>query len=101
LELNLGTNKLQALPDSFGNLTRLVTLNLVDNEIKELPISLGRMLNSANIYLERNPILDEELLAKYRIGTDHFVDCMEKRLFFREQELKKIQKERGPHSTSP
>jgi Leucine-rich repeat (LRR) protein len=94
LDLNLGTNKLQALPDNFGNLTRLVTLNLADNEIKELPISMGRMLNLANIYLERNPIQDEELLAKYRIGTDHFVDCMEKRLFFREQELKKIQKER-------
>jgi Leucine-rich repeat (LRR) protein len=49
----LGTNKLQALPDNFGNLTRLVTLNLADNEIKELPISMGRMINLANIYLER------------------------------------------------
>lgn len=30
--------------------------------------------------MERNQILDDELLRKYRIGPDHLVDYLEKRM---------------------
>jgi len=30
--------------------------------------------------MERNQIVDEELLRKYKIGPDHLVDYLEKRM---------------------
>jgi len=92
LELNLGANKLQELPKEFGRMSRLVTLNLSDNMLVELPMSMGKCVQLQTIQLERNKIEDEELIAKYKIGTDHLVDYMEKRLFAWTQEQKMIKK---------
>jgi hypothetical protein len=94
LELNLGTNKIAELPDSFGNLTRLVTLNLSDNFLKQLPITMGRCINLVTFQIDRNPLADEELMTKLKIGTDHVVDTLEKRYFAWEQERKRKEAER-------
>ena len=37
----MGSNKLNALPETMGRMTRLVVLNLSDNQLKDLPLSLG------------------------------------------------------------
>lgn len=80
LELNLGTNKLEILPNSMGKLSRLVSLNLCDNVLADLPVSMGYCVGLKSCHIERNPITDPELFRKYRIGTDHLVDYLEKRL---------------------
>lgn len=93
LEFDLGTNNLEQLPAPFGNMTRLVTLNLADNQLTDLPMSMGKCLQLDSCQLERNPIKNEELMRKYRMGTKHVVDYLEKRLFAFEQEQKRRQKE--------
>eukprot|EP01122_Echinamoeba_exundans_P004202 TRINITY_DN14219_c0_g1_i1.p1 TRINITY_DN14219_c0_g1~~TRINITY_DN14219_c0_g1_i1.p1 ORF type:complete len:622 (-),score=159.44 TRINITY_DN14219_c0_g1_i1:68-1933(-) len=93
LEFDLGTNNLEQLPAPFGNLTRLVTLNIADNQLTDLPMSMGKCLQLDSCQLERNPIKNEELMRKYRMGTKHVVDYLEKRLFAFEQEQKRRQKE--------
>jgi len=80
LELNLGTNKLEILTSSMGKLSRLVTLNLCDNLLADLPVSMGYCIGLKSCHIDRNPITDPELFRKYRIGTDHLVDYLEKRL---------------------
>jgi hypothetical protein len=93
LEFDLGTNNLEQLPAPFGNLTRLVTLNIADNQLTDLPMSMGKCMQLDSCQLERNPIKNEELMRKYRMGTKHVCDYLEKRLFAFEQEQKRRQKE--------
>jgi len=68
----------------MGRMTRLVTLNLSDNQLHDLPLSLGYCYGlakfGAGINLERNPIEDQEMIKKFRIGPDHMVDFLEKRM---------------------
>lgn len=85
LELDLGTNQLTTLPNDFGSLTRLVTLNLADNKLTDLPLSMGKCESMDSCQLEGNPIKNEALMAKYKIGTDHLIDYLSKRLFEQEQ----------------
>jgi len=84
LELNLATNDLKELPQSIGRMTRLVTLNLSDNKLTDLPLSLGYCVGlskiGAGINMERNNITDTEMLRKYKIGSDHMHDYLEKRM---------------------
>lgn len=93
LECDLGTNNLEQLPSNFGNMTRLVTLNLADNRLTDLPLSMGKCLQLDACQLERNPLKNEELMRKYRMGTKHVVDYLEKRLFAFEQEQKRRKKD--------
>jgi len=84
MELNLATNELQELPQSFGRMTRLVMLNVSDNHLTDLPLSMGYCIGlnkfGAGINLERNPIKDQEMTKKYKIGPDHLCDYLEKRM---------------------
>jgi hypothetical protein len=83
LELNLGSNKLTQLPETIGRMTRLTILNLSDNLLQDLPLSLGLCFSlgklGAGINLDRNPIKSEEMYKKWKIGTDHLMDFLEKR----------------------
>ena len=88
LELDLGTNALTQLPTDFGALTRLVSLNLADNKLTDLPLSMGKCESMDSCQLEGNPIKNEKLMAKYKIGTDHLIDYLSKRLFEQEQVTK-------------
>jgi Leucine-rich repeat (LRR) protein len=84
LELNLGSNKLEDLPESMGRMTRLVVLNLSDNNLKDLPLSMGYCIGlgkiGAGINIDRNPIKSSDMLKKWKIGTDHLCDYLEKRM---------------------
>jgi len=84
LELNLATNELASLPNNIGRMSRLVILNVSDNKLTDLPLSLGMCIGlskfGAGINLERNLIKDEEMIRKYKIGPDHMVDYLEKRM---------------------
>jgi Leucine-rich repeat (LRR) protein len=84
LELNLGSNKLEALPEDIGRMTRLVILNVSDNRLKDLPLSLGMCGGlgrlGSGINLDRNPIKSSDMLKKWKIGTDHLLDYLEKRI---------------------
>jgi Leucine-rich repeat (LRR) protein len=53
LDLDLGMNKLEILPEAFGNMSRLVNLNLSDNRLTDLPLSIGncKVLNS--VFIDR------------------------------------------------
>lgn len=53
LDLDLGMNKIEYLPEAFGNMSRLVNLNLSDNKLTDLPHSIGncKVLNA--IFIER------------------------------------------------
>jgi len=94
LELDLGTNQLTSLPSDFGSLTRLVTLNLADNQLTDLPMSMGKCESMDSCQLERNPIINEALMAKYAKGTDHLIDYLSKRVFEYEQ-VQKAKKKQG------
>jgi len=93
LELNLGNNQLSALPNEFGKMSRLVSLNLSDNKLQDLPVSMGNCTHLDTVLIERNPIRDQELLKKYEIGTDHFIDYLAKKFFAQNQMKKKQQKD--------
>jgi len=84
LELNLGSNKLTILPESIGRMTRLVVLNLSDNHLTDLPLSLGYCEGldkiGAGINIDRNPIKSSDMVKKWKIGTDHLCDYLQKRL---------------------
>ena len=84
MELNIATNELTSLPFNIGRMTRLVVLNVSDNKLNDLPDSIGMCAGlgkfGAGINLERNPITDDEMLRKYRIGPDHLIDYLEKRM---------------------
>jgi C2 domain/Leucine rich repeat/Leucine Rich repeats (2 copies) len=84
LELNLGTNELTALPEATGKLTRLVMLNLADNQLTDLPVSMGHCRGlskfGAGCNIERNQIADATMLQKFKVGPDHLVDYLEKRM---------------------
>lgn len=84
MELMLSSNEIEALPEGLGRMTRLVVLDVNTNKLSDLPVSLGRCIGlgklGAGINCAANPIQDEALLAKYRIGTDHLLDYLEKRL---------------------
>jgi hypothetical protein len=84
LELNLGNNKLASLPVSMGRMTRLCVLNVSDNQLKDLPLSLGYCIGlgklGAGINIDRNPIENEKMLAKAKIGTDHLLAFLEQRM---------------------
>ena len=68
----------------MGRMTRLVVLNLSDNKLSDLPVSLGLCYGlaklGAGIQVERNLIQDQTLLQKYKIGTDHLQDYLEKKM---------------------
>lgn len=93
LELDLGTNQLTSLPSDFGCLTRLVSLNLADNKLTDLPLSMGKCESMDSCQLEGNPIKNEKLMAKYKVGTDHLIDYLSKRLFEQEQVTKQRMKQ--------
>lgn len=40
IELHLGNNRLEALPEGIGWMSRLSLLNVCDNQIAKLPLSL-------------------------------------------------------------
>jgi len=94
LELNLGTNKLTALPKNFGQMSRLVSLNISDNRISDLPLSMGQCQQLKTCTLDRNPFENEQLMNKYRIGTDHMIDHLNKQYFAYEQERKMKERKR-------
>jgi hypothetical protein len=52
--------------------------------ILDLPLSMGYLVGlnqfGAGTNLDRNPIEDHEMLRKYRLGPDHMVDYLEKRM---------------------
>eukprot|EP01116_Phalansterium_solitarium_P002113 TRINITY_DN11963_c0_g1_i1.p1 TRINITY_DN11963_c0_g1~~TRINITY_DN11963_c0_g1_i1.p1 ORF type:complete len:355 (-),score=124.12 TRINITY_DN11963_c0_g1_i1:29-1093(-) len=83
LELNLATNRIDMLPYGIGHLSRLVVLNLSDNLLTDLPVSIGLCQGlgqiGSGINLDRNPIQDSSMLKKWKIGTDHLLDYLEKR----------------------
>jgi hypothetical protein len=60
---------------SIGRLTRLTMLDLSSNEIGDLPLSMGLCggfeSSGARLALDNNPLTNETLVAKARIGTDH------------------------------
>jgi len=89
LELNLGNNRLTYLPENFGNMSRIVSLNLSDNQLVELPFTLGACVHMDSILIDRNPIEDEDVWTKYKIGTDHLMDYLGKQMFAFTQEEKK------------
>lgn len=78
------SNELKELPQAMGRMTRLVLLNVSDNKLTDLPLTLGHCNGlakfGAGINLERNPIQNQEMLRKYRIGPDHMYDFLEKRM---------------------
>lgn len=83
LELNLGSNRLTSLPETLGRMSRLVILNLSDNLLEDLPLSSGLCIGlcklGAGINIDRNPIKSSDLIKKWKIGTDHLQDFLEKR----------------------
>ncbi|EGG16185.1 C2 domain-containing protein [Cavenderia fasciculata] len=91
LELNLGNNKLIELPEQIGRMTRLVVLNIMDNKLTDLPLSIGycHALGKlgAGINIEGNPISSDEIKQKYKIGNDHLMDYLEKRMAIKGYEL--------------
>ena len=54
--LYLDNNKLNALPDSIGNLSSLQSLNLSNNQLRELPNSIGGLSNLQDLTLDRNKL---------------------------------------------
>jgi Leucine-rich repeat (LRR) protein len=84
LELNLSQNKLVTLPKSIGRMTRLVRLNLASNQLADLPMSIGYCGGlgqlGAGINISQNPIDSAEMVKKFKVGTDHLLDFLEKRL---------------------
>jgi len=56
-------------------MTRLTVLNLMFNQLCDLPMSIGKCEGlgtlGSGITIAQNPIQNQEMLAKYQIGTDH------------------------------
>jgi hypothetical protein len=101
-----GNNGLSELPVDIGRMTRLTLLNVADNNLKNLPMSIGlcqvrnfRFLHllmqlklslcicrqgldnlGSGYNIDRNPIQDEKILAKFQVGTDHLCQYMASRL---------------------
>jgi len=101
LELNLGNNMLKQLPEDFGHLTRLVSLNLSDNQLQELPLSLGNCNHIDSILIDRNPIEDEMVWTKYKIGSDHLMDYLSKKTFALNLEEKKRERQQAKKDPKP
>jgi Leucine-rich repeat (LRR) protein len=84
MELNLGNNALTKLPDTVGRMTRLVVCNLSDNKLTDLPVTLGYCVGlgklGSGINIDRNPIKDSGMVKKWKIGPDHLMDYLEKRV---------------------
>ena len=84
MELNVGNNNLTELPQDIGRMTRLCSLNVADNALKNLPMSIGLCQSLDNLgagfNIERNPIEDEKLLARFQVGTDHLCQYLANRL---------------------
>lgn len=56
--LNIATNKLQNLPDDFGNLVNLRSLNVLENKkLQQLPKSLCRAQQLTDIILDNEQFL--------------------------------------------
>eukprot|EP01119_Soliformovum_irregulare_P006010 TRINITY_DN1775_c0_g1_i1.p1 TRINITY_DN1775_c0_g1~~TRINITY_DN1775_c0_g1_i1.p1 ORF type:complete len:603 (+),score=187.01 TRINITY_DN1775_c0_g1_i1:271-1809(+) len=101
LELNLGSNKLTELPENMGMMSRLVVLNLSDNDLKDLPLSMGHCIGlgklGAGINLDRNPIKSSDMMKKWKIGTDHLCDFLEKRMISKgTPPMKQVERIRPP-----
>jgi hypothetical protein len=90
MELNVGNNNLTELPQDIGRMTRLCSLNVADNALKTLPLSAGlcQALDNlgAGFNIERNPIEDEKLMARFQVGTDHLCQYLANRLQAWEQQ---------------
>jgi len=54
VDLTLSTNDLQVLPESLGNLEKLVTLKLEDNKLESLPSTLGKMADLEEVFAAEN-----------------------------------------------
>lgn len=84
MELNVGNNNLTELPQDMGRMTRLCSLNVADNALKNLPMSIGLCQSLDNLgagfNIERNPIEDEKLVARFQVGTDHLCQYLASRL---------------------
>ncbi|KAM9949314.1 hypothetical protein ACTFIT_010521 [Dictyostelium discoideum] len=85
LELNLGNNKLQELPNSIGRMKRLCFLNLQDNLIQDLPLSIGYCVglgqSSPGINIYGNPLTkNQELNFRKSRGASEIMDYLEKRV---------------------
>ena len=61
--MDLSKNRLQRLPDDFGNLNKLVRLDLYGNQLKTLPITFGQLAKLKWLDLKDNPL--EPTLRKY------------------------------------
>ena len=55
-ELKLTDFGLSELPDSLGQLTKLISLDLSNNQIMQLPVSLGNLTELRSINLSRNQL---------------------------------------------
>jgi len=84
IDLNLSENYLQELPWNIGRLTRLSKLDVSGNNLRDLPVSLGYCYGlgklGAGLNIFNNPIENQEMLNKYKIGVDHLFDYLEKRM---------------------
>jgi len=72
---------------------RLVFVSICDNKIEVLPESLRKCKYIDKFLLDRNPIRDTEMMAKYNLSMDHWKDYMEKKNFMTEQARKAQAKE--------
>ena len=52
--INLEYNRLESLPESFGNLNKLKDLNLMYNRLSSLPKSFGNLFNLRALNISNN-----------------------------------------------
>jgi Leucine-rich repeat (LRR) protein len=60
-------NQLQALPESIGNLNNLHLLSCYNNQLQALPESIGNLNNLKYLYCENNQFTKEvnDIISKY------------------------------------
>ena len=56
MRLDLSKNRLQDLPEYFGNLRSLKQLDLYSNELERLPVTFGQLKNLKFLDLKNNPL---------------------------------------------
>jgi hypothetical protein len=65
-------------------MTRLSVLNVSENRLRDLPVSLGYCEGLGNrsggVFIDGNPINNQDMLKKAQWGRDHLADYLEKRV---------------------
>ena len=54
--ISLSNNQLTSLPESIGNLTKLIAINLGNNQLTSLPESIGNLQNLETLNLSNNQL---------------------------------------------